>query len=133
MPLATFLPGTIGLLRVQAIGVHPAPQLMLAARRVERHRQRAERFHLLAFQGDTQLHRRSRRVTQDHTEGIEPYDEVGPLRDRRTHALALGIAAVGYGNIAWPQSKMLECFAGVDVADQHLKKLQGQEVYRNME
>ena len=85
--LSTFVPGTIGLLRVQAIGVHPAPHFMLAAPRAERHRQSTERFHALAFQGDTQFHRRSRRVTQDHTEGIEPYNEVGPLRDRRMHAL----------------------------------------------
>ena len=39
MPLPTCVPGTIGLLRVQAIGRHPAPHCMLAARRAERHRQ----------------------------------------------------------------------------------------------
>jgi hypothetical protein len=41
VPLPTFVPGTIGLRRVQALGVHPAPHLMLAARRAERHRQSA--------------------------------------------------------------------------------------------
>ena len=108
--------GPIGLLRVQTIGAHPAPHLMLAARRAERHRQRAERGHFLAFQGGAQFHRRSRRVMQDDTEGIQPDNEVGSLRDRHTHALALGIAAVCYGDIAWRQGKMLECFAGVDIA-----------------
>ena len=80
---------------------------------------------MLAFQGDAQLYRRSRRVAQDHTERIEPHDKVGPLGDRRTHALALGIAAVCDGNIVWPQGKMFEGFAGMDIADQHLEKLQG--------
>ena len=94
MPLPTLVPGTMGLLRVQALGMHPAPHCLLAARRAERHRQSPERFQALAFQGDTQFHRRSRRVTQDHPEGSEPYHEVGPLRDRRMHALALGRAAV---------------------------------------
>src|SRR5438046_1407281 len=43
------------------------------------------------------------------------------------------LAAVCYGDIAWRKGKMLECFAGVDVADQHLEKLQGQEIHRDME
>src|SRR5262249_32182301 len=55
------------------------------------------------------------------------------LRDRRMQALALGRAAVGYGDIAWRQGKMLEGFASVDVADHHLEKLQGPEVHRDME
>src|SRR6266567_1045267 len=49
------------------------------------------------------------------------------------HALALGIAAVCYGDITGRQGKMLEGFARVDVADQHLEKLQGQEVHSDME
>ena len=78
---------------------------MLARSPRRGHRQSTERFHALAFQGDTQFHRRSRRVTQDHTEGIERYNEVGPLRDRRMHALALGIAAVCYRDIAGAKVK----------------------------
>src|SRR5207245_2492184 len=83
--LPTFLPGTIGLLRVQAIGVHPAPHCMLAACRAEFHHQGAQRFQVLSFQGGAQLQRRSRSVTQYHTEGIESYDELCSLLDRRTH------------------------------------------------
>src|SRR6058998_769946 len=103
MPLPAFVPGPIGLLHIQAIGMHPAPHLMLAARRAECHHQRAQRFRFLAFQGGTQLQRRSRRVAQDHTEGIEPYDERCPLLDRHMHALALGIASVGHDDIPWSQ------------------------------
>ena len=55
------------------------------------------------------------------------------LLDRRTHALALRIAAVGYSDIAWSQGEMLERFAGVDIVSQHLEKLQGHQVYREME
>ena len=51
MPLPAFVPGTIGVLHVQAIGMEPAPHLMLAARRGGDHHQRAQRFGLLAFQG----------------------------------------------------------------------------------
>src|SRR5437867_12127187 len=133
MTLPAFVTGTIGLLRVQAIGVHPAPHLMLAACRAEFHRQGAKRFRFLAFQGGAQLQRRSRSVTQYHTEGIESYDELCSLLDRRTHALAMGIASVCHGDIAWSQGEMLERFAGVDIADQHLDKLQGQQVHCDME
>ena len=133
MTLPAFLPGTIGLLHMQAIGVYPAPYLLLAACCVERHCQSAERCHFLALQGDAQLQRRSRRVTQDHTEGIEPYDEVCPLCHCCPHALALGIATVCHGDIAWPQGKMLAGCTGVDVADQHLEKLQGQQVHGDVE
>src|SRR2546425_7814566 len=120
-------------LRIQAIGVHPTPHLRLGARRAEYYRQGAQRFRFLSFQGGAQLQRLSRSVTQYHTKGIEPYDELGPLRDRRTHALALGIASVCHGDIAGSQCEMLERFAGVDIADQHLEKLQGQQVHRDME
>ena len=65
MPLPAFVPGTIGVLDVQAIGMHPAPYLMLAACRAACHRQGAQRFHALAFQGGAQLQWRSRRVPQD--------------------------------------------------------------------
>src|SRR5262249_49905820 len=133
MPLPAFVPGTIGLLHVQAIGMHPAPHLILAARRALCHPQRAQRFHFLAFQGGAQLQRGSRRVAQRHTEGIEPYDERGPLLDRCMHALALGIATVGHDDIAGRQGEMLERFARVDIADQHLEKLQGQQVHRDMQ
>ena len=47
--------------------------------------------------------------------------------------VALGIAAVCHGDIAWRQGAMLERFAGVDIADQHLDKLQGHQVHRDME
>ena len=133
MPLPACVPGTIGLLRVQAIGVSPAPHLLLATCRAECHRQGADRFHFLSFQGGAQLHRRSRRVTQDHTEGMKSYDELCALLDRRPHALARRIAAVGYGDIAWSQGAMLERFAGVAIADQHLETLQGHQVHRAME
>ena len=43
--------------------------------------------------------------------GFKPYNEVGPLRDRRMHALALGIAAVCYRDIARSEGEMLERFA----------------------
>ena len=111
----------------------PMAHLMLAARCAECHYQRAQRCRFLAFQGGAQLQRRSRRVAQHDTEGIEPYDERGPLLERRTHALALGIAAVGQDDIPWSQGEMLERFAGVDIADQHLDKLQGHQVYRDVQ
>src|SRR5262249_21218634 len=56
-----------------------------------------------------------------------------PLRDGRLHALALGIPAVGHGDIAWRQGPMLEGGAGVHVTDQPLEKLHGPEVQREME
>ena len=118
MPLPAFVPGTI-MLHVQAIGMEPALHLMLAARRVEDHHQRAQRFRLLAFQGGAQRQRRACRVAQDHAKGIEPYDEPGPLLDRHTHALALGIAAVCQDHIPWSQGEMFECFTRVDIADQY--------------
>src|SRR5262245_60535815 len=99
MALPAFVPSPIGLLGVQAIGVHPAPHLMLASWPMEDHHQGAQRFWGLSFQGGTQLQRCSRRIPQYHAEGIESYDEIGALLDRRPHALALGIAAVGYGDI----------------------------------
>src|SRR4029077_17774884 len=101
MALPAFVPGTIGLLRVQAIGVHPAPHRMLTACGAELHRQGAQRFHMLSFQGGAQLQRRSRRVTHYHTEGIESYDELCSLLDRRAHALTMRIASVCHGDIAW--------------------------------
>src|SRR5215510_353724 len=113
MPLPAFVPGTIGLLDVQAIGMHPAPHLILAARRVECHLQRAQRFHFLAFQGGAQRQRGSRRVPQYHIEGMKSDDEIGSLLERRMHALALRIAAVGHGDIARSESEMLERFARV--------------------
>lgn len=64
MPLPTFVPGTMGVLGVQAIGVPPAPHLMRAACPLEDHRQGAQRFGVLAFQDGTQLQRGSRRITQ---------------------------------------------------------------------
>jgi hypothetical protein len=106
---------------------------MLAACRAECHRQGAQRFRVLSFQGGAQLQRRSHRVTQYHTEGIESYNEVCSLLDRRTHALTMGIAAVGHGDITWRQGEMLERFAGVDIADKHRDKLQGHQVHRDME
>ena len=131
--LPAFLPGTIGLLRVQAIGMHPAPYCMLTACRAAFHRQGAQRFHVLSFQGGAKLQRHSHRITQDHTEGIETYDEICSLLDRRTHALTMGIAAVSHSDIAWRQGEMLERFARVDIADEHLEKLQGHQVHRDME
>jgi len=131
--LPAFLPGTIGLLRIQAIGMHPAPHLMLAACPTEFHCQGAQRFRVLAFQGGAQLQRRSHRVTQYHTAGIEADDKIGSLLDRRTHALTMSIAAVGHGHIAWSQGEMLERFARVDIADEHLEKLQRHQVHRDME
>ena len=86
MSLPAFLSGTIGVFCGQAIGVHPAPHLMPAARGVEHNRQRAECGHFLAFQGGAQLQRFSRRVVQDHTKRIKPYDERSPLLECRTHA-----------------------------------------------
>ena len=133
MPLPAFVPGPIGLLCVQALGVHPAPHRMLAACRAECHRQGAQRFRVLSFQGSAQLQRRSRSVTQYHTEGIESYDELCSLRDRRAHALALGIASVCHRDIAWSPWERLERFAGVDIADQPLDELQGPQVHRDME
>ena len=133
MPLPACVPGTIGVLDVQAIGMHPAPYLMLAACRAECHRQGAQRFHALAFQGGAQLQWRSRRVPQYYTEGMEAYDEIGSLLERRTHALALRIAAVCHGDIARSERAMLERFAGVDIADQHLEKLQGHQVHRDVQ
>ena len=64
MSLPAFVPGTIGLLHVQTIGMYPAPYLMLAAGRAEDYHQGAQRFHTLVFQGGAQRQRRSRRVTQ---------------------------------------------------------------------
>jgi hypothetical protein len=46
--------------------------------------------------------------------------------------LALGIAAVCHGDLAAPQGEMLERFAGVDISDQDLDKLQGQQIHRDM-
>src|SRR5262245_60956026 len=100
MSLPAFVPSTIGLLLVQTIVMHPAPHLMLAAGRAEYYHQGAQRFRTLVFQGGAQLQRRSRRVTQYHTEGIETDDEIGSLLERRTHALARRIAAVCHGDIA---------------------------------
>ena len=133
MTLPTFVPSTIGLLGVQAISVYPASDLMLAACRVEGDCQGAQRFRGLAFQGRTQRQRRSRRVAQDHTEGIEAYDDLCALLDRRTHTLAMGIASVCHGDIAGSPWEMLERFAGVNIADQHLDELSGHQVHRNME
>jgi hypothetical protein len=106
---------------------------MLAACRVECHHQSAQRFHTLAFQGGAQRQWRSRRVPQYHTEGIEADDEICALLERRTHALALRIAAVGHGDIARSEGEMLERFAGMDIADQHLEKLQGHQVHRDVQ
>ena len=48
-------------------------------------------------------------------------------------ALGLGIASIRHGDIACPQCAMLERFARVDIADEHLDKLQSPEVHRDME
>ena len=88
---------------------------------------------IMPFQGGAQLHRHSCRVTEDHTKGIASDDEVGSLLDRRTHALTRRITTVGYGDIPWRQGEMLERFARVDIADEHLEKLQGHQVHRDME
>src|SRR5262249_14914070 len=74
-----------------------------------------------------------RRVPQYHTEGMKSDDEIGSLLERRMHALALRIAAVGHGDIARSESEMLERFACVDSADQHLEKLQGHQVHRDVQ
>src|SRR5207253_6195053 len=50
-----------------------------------------------------------------------------------SQVLLMGIASVCHGNITRSQGEMLERFAGVDIADQHLDKLQGQQVHRDME
>ena len=78
---------------------------MLAACRAEFHRQGTQRFYALAFQGGAQLHRRSCRVPEDHTEGIESDDEIGSLLDCRTHTLTMRIPAVGHSNIAGCQRR----------------------------
>src|SRR5215468_3745728 len=133
MALPAFVPGTIGLLHVQTIGMHPASYLMLAASRVACYHQGAQRFQTLVFQGSAQLQRRARRVTQYHTEGIETDEEIGSLLECHTHALALRIAAVCHGDITRGEGEMLERFAGMDIADQHLEKLQGYQVHRDVQ
>ena len=50
-----------------------------------------------------------------------------------SQVLLMGIASVCHGNITRSQGEMLERFAGVDIADQHLDKLQGQQVHRDMQ
>src|SRR5215470_17272065 len=112
--------------------MYPAPRLMVAVCGAEVHSEGAQRVRMLSFQGGAQLQRRSHRVTQDHTEGIETYDEIGSLLDRRTHALTMGIAAVGHGDSAGRQGEMLERFARVDIADEHLEKLQGHQGHCDM-
>jgi hypothetical protein len=52
---------------------------------------------------------------------MEPYEAVGPRRDRRPQAWARGIAAIGDGDSAWPQGQMREGVARVDIADAHLE------------
>jgi hypothetical protein len=65
--------------------------------------------------------------------GLSRTRRSAPLRDRRMHALALGIAAVCYRDIARSEGEMLERFAGMDSADQHLETLQGDQVYREVQ
>lgn len=118
MALPAFVSGPIGVVRVQALGVPPAPHLRLAARCVAHDRQRASGGHLLALQDGAQIHRRSRRVAQDHTKRIATHTERGSLLERCPHALALRIASVGSDDIPWSQGAMLQRCAGVDIADQ---------------
>jgi hypothetical protein len=64
---------------------------------------------------------------------MKAYAELCALLDRRTHAWARSLAAVGHGDIAWSQGDMRERFAGVDIADQHFDTLQGPQVHRARE
>ena len=133
MALPACVPGTLGVLRVPALGVHPAPHCMLAACRAALHHQGAQRVPVRSFQGGAPRQRRSRSVTQYHPEGMESYDARCALRDRRTHALPMGLASVCHGDLPRSHGAMLERFAGVDSADQHLDTLQGQQVHRARE
>jgi hypothetical protein len=47
--------------------------------------------------------------------------------------LSLRIAPVGQSDIAGTQGEMLECFARMDIADQHLDKFQGHQVHREVQ
>jgi hypothetical protein len=132
MALAALLPRSTRLLRVQAIGMHPAAHLVLAVRRLDHHLQGTNRLGFLALQGLTQRQRFTGNITQDHTEGVEPHDERRPL-DRVTHALGLRITASRQGDIAGTQGEMLQGFAGMDIADEYLDKLQGYQVHREVQ
>ena len=81
-----FVPGTIGVLTL-AIGMEPARTSCWppAAWRITTS---VRSVRLLAFQGGVSANGACRGA-QDHAKGIEPYDELGPLLDRHTHALAL--------------------------------------------
>jgi hypothetical protein len=131
--LPACVPGTVGVLRVQAIGVPLAPPRLLAAWRAACHRQGTPRFQALAFPGGAPLHRRSCRVTADHTEGLEADDAVGSLLDRRTQALPRRITTVGSGDIAGRQGARRERCARVDIADAHREQRQGHQVQRARE
>ena len=88
----------------QAIGVHPAAPLMLVAR--ERHVTAVcGALPFLAFQGDASS-RRSRRVTRTTLKGLSLTMPSAPCAT--ADQLALGIAAVCDGDIAWPQAQRSE-------------------------
>ena len=133
LPLPTGVPGTLGWLHVHARGMDPARHLRLAARRAQYHWQGAPRCRFLAFQGGASCQWRARRGAQHDTEGIEPYEKRGPLIERRTPALARGIAAVGHDDIPWSQGARLAPCPGVDIADHHRAKLQGHQGHREVQ
>ena len=86
MSLPAFVPGTIGLLHVQAIGMYPAPYLMLAAGRAEDYHQGAQVSIRWCFKAAHSANG-APVASPSTTEGIETDDEIGSLLDRRTHAL----------------------------------------------
>ena len=72
-------------------------------------------------------------IKEYYTKGIEPHDEVGPLLHRLAHTLGMGIASICHGDITGTEREVLERFARMHIADEHLDKLQGHQVHRDME
>ena len=60
--------------------------------------------------------RTAQRVPQDHTEGVQPYDQRGASFDRITHTLSMRIPAVRHGHLAWSQGEMFERLTCMHIA-----------------
>ena len=119
MALPAFVPGPMGLLRVQARGRATQPRTScwppVAQSATARVRSVSVCCRFKAAHSSKGAPTALRSTT---LKGWRADDEIGSLLDRRTHALTLGItAAVGHGDIAGRQGEMLERFARMEIFD----------------
>src|SRR5712691_7949927 len=74
-----------------------------------------------------------RRVTHDHREGVQPYEQHGASCARITPALGRRLASVCHGPIAWSQGARWARLARRHSADAHLVPLERHQVHREVQ